>query len=162
MAVKPFGRRRYTYEEASDIASGMGAGELSREAKRESRLPASSIERAQKARVEKTLDKLMTFDGRTMSRRDWLDHMLTHGKLKVFREQRYDAEEKLKKDLERMARSVPFGNPNHPETKRFNELKTQLKEGLYKERVGIQLPNGTFYELNKTEIEYFEGRGGKR
>jgi hypothetical protein len=159
MSVRPFGRQRYTYE---DIASDMDAGEARREPKRESQLPTSSIKRAQKARVEKTLDKLMTFDGRTMSRREWLDQMLIHGKLKVFREQQYAAEEKLKKDLERIARNIPFGNPNHPDTKRYNELKAKLKAGLYKERIGIQLPSGTFYELNKTEIEYFEDRGGKR
>lgn len=156
-SIKPFGRQHFTYEEVDDLVE-----EPRMEPKRELRLPTTGIERAQKARTEKTLGKLINFEGRTMSRRDWLDHMLVHGKLKVFRERQYAAEEKLERDLERMSGNVPFGNPNHPDTKRYNELKANLKAGLHKERVGIQLPNGKFYELNKTEIEYFEGKGGKR
>ena len=122
-----------------------------------------SIDRARKAKAEQSLDKMFNINGRVMSRRDFL-HMLGEqgGELHSYKTRQYDAEEKLKDKLWRMGANVPIGNPNHPETKNYYALKDQLKEGIYQEKVGVKLPSGTFYELNKTEQEYFKNTVPRR
>jgi hypothetical protein len=114
------------------------------------------ISRAQATREAKILDSRVNYEGLgTMTRRQFIDYAHRQGaKIVVHRVRQYDKEEKLDKKLEQMARHVAFGNPNLPETKEYYALRTQLKEGIFKEEIRLELPSGTSYELTKTELDY--------
>ena len=119
----------------------------------------SPIEHAQKARIEKSLDKPVRLDsGEVISKRLWIDRMRRQGGvLKTFKEHRYDAEEKVAREIERLGRDVPFGNPNHPETRDFEARKAKLKASLDKERQMVETPDGILHELkSQAEIDYWQ------
>ena len=50
---------------------------------------------------------------------------------------------------------IPIGNPNHPETIAFEKKKKEIMDGMFEMQPHAQLPDGTMYELNKTEMDYF-------
>lgn len=118
------------------------------------------ITAAQRARIEKSLDKMIrTPDGRILKTREWLDELRAKGGVvKTFSERQYNKEDAVRSQIERLYRNVPFGNPNHPDTKRFYEEKARLEASLTKERTGVMLDD-RFFELNKTEMDYFMGVG---
>ena len=120
------------------------------------------IEHARKARAAQSLEKLIRLDsGAVVTKREFLDRLRAQGgTLVTDRQRQYAAEEKLSHEVARMANRVPIGNPNHPETREYYALRDKLKAGIYKDRLLIRLPTGTFYEVSKTEAEYFEQRHG--
>lgn len=115
------------------------------------------ISDAQKAKATKHLDGLVSVGGRTITRRQFMEDLHRHGaKLTLNRERDYKAEEKLTEKIWRLGQRVPLGNPNHPETREWLELKNALKSGVYKEKLMIKTPDGTYYDVSKTEANYFE------
>lgn len=116
-----------------------------------------NITKAQAAREAKILDTIVDFGSMgLMTRRRFIDlARQSRAKIVVSHERQYDKEEKLDRDLDRMAQHVAFGNPNLPETKRYNELRAQLEAGIFKERTMLEFPNGLSYEITKTEADYF-------
>jgi hypothetical protein len=120
----------------------------------------SPIEHAQKARISQSLDKPVRLDsGEVISKRLWIERMRRQGGvLKTFREHRYEAEDKVNREIERLGRNVPFGNPNHPETRAYEAQKAKLKASLDKERQMVETPDGILHELkSQAEIDYFNG-----
>jgi len=119
----------------------------------------ASIKAAQIAREAKILDTRVNYEGLgIMTRREFVDAGRRAGaKIRVDRERQYDKEEKLDSDLRRQAQYVAFGNPNLPETQRYNELRAKLKAGIYKERIMLEFPSGQSWELTKTELDYLQG-----
>jgi len=115
------------------------------------------ITKAQAAREAKYLDTVVNFASMgLMTRRQFIHRAhADHAKIVVHRERQYDKEEKLDRDLHRMAQHVPFGNPSLPETKRYYELGAQLKAGIFKEETLMEFPNGLLFKISKTEIDYF-------
>jgi hypothetical protein len=123
-----------------------------------------SIEDARRARASQALDKKVRLDsGEVITRRAFMDRLRTQGgKVIVRREENHAATEKLRRDIERRARSYPMGNPNHPETLEYHALRAKLDAGIFKEKTYVMLPSGTHYEISKAELDYFEGRTGSR
>lgn len=119
------------------------------------------ITKAQAAREAKILDTVVDFGSMgLMTRRRFIDTARSNrAKIVIHRERQYDKEEKLDRDLDRMAQHVPLGNPNHPETREYYELRAKLKAGIFKERTMLELPNGLSYEITKTEADYFHRSG---
>ena len=119
------------------------------------------VSKAQRARLEKSLDKPVRLSsGQVVKTRDWLDDLRAKGAtLKSYTEHQYGREDKVKSEIARMGRNVPWGNPSHPETVSFNAEKARLLASLDKTRTGVELPepDRRFFELNKTELEYFQG-----
>ena len=124
-----------------------------------------SIEDARKARASQALDKqIRTSTGQVMTKRAWLDGLRAKGgKLRTHRERNYAAEEKLREKLDRQGRgwSIPTGNPNHPLTKEYNAERAKLKDGIYKEELVIETPDGVFVTVAKFEADYFLKGGGQ-
>lgn len=116
------------------------------------------ITKAQRARIEQMLDKPVRLsNGQVVSRRVWIDGLRAQGGVvKVIHERKYDQVDKVKDKIERMGRNVPWGNPNHPDTIRFNDEKARLLASLDGERTIVSLPDGRFHELNKSKLEYFQ------
>jgi hypothetical protein len=73
---------------------------------------------AQRARLEQMLDKPVRLSsGAVVSRRQWLQDLRAQGAVvKTFTERQYKLEDKVSREIERLGRNVPFGNPNHPDT----------------------------------------------
>jgi hypothetical protein len=124
-----------------------------------------SIENARKARASQALDKqIRTSTGQVMTKRAWLDGLRAKGgKLRTHRERNYAAEEKLREKLDRQGRgwSIPTGNPNHPLTKEYNAERAGLKDGIYKEELVIETPDGVFVTVAKFEADFFLKGGGQ-
>ncbi len=117
-----------------------------------------TIDLARKARASQSLDKPIRLDsGEVVSKRAWIDRLRRQGgKLTVHTEHRYDAEDKVDREIERLGRNVPFGNPNHPETRAYEAAKTKLKASLDKSRTMVETPDGILHELkSQAEIDYF-------
>ena len=117
-----------------------------------------SIEDARRARASQSLDKSIRLDsGEVITKRRWIDRMRAQGGvLRTFKEHAYDQEEKVARDIERLGRNVPFGNPNHPETRAYEAAKAKLKASLNRERQMVETPDGTLHELKtQAEIDYF-------
>ena len=117
-----------------------------------------SIEDARRARASQSLDKSIRLDsGEVITKRRWIDRMRAQGGvLRTFKEHAYDREEKVARDIERLGRNVPFGNPNHPETRAYEAAKAKLKASLDRERQMVETSDGTLHELKtQAEIDYF-------
>jgi hypothetical protein len=116
---------------------------------------------AQRARLEQMLDKPVRLSsGVVVPRRQWLQDLRAQGAVvKTFTERQYKLEDKVSREIERLGRNVPFGNPNHPDTIHYEREKARLKASLHKVRTGVETPepDRRFFELNKTELEFFEG-----
>lgn len=121
-----------------------------------------SIEKARNAKIEKMLDKLIRFQGQVTTRRGMLESLARQGAEAIIYKQRkyfeHEAKDKIHEHRRRMesgGRWIPTGNPNHPETIAFEKKKQEIMDGMFEMQPHAQLPDGTMYELNKSEMDYF-------
>ncbi len=123
------------------------------------RAPNRDMTAAQRARKEQTLNKPVRLpNGEIVRTREFLDRLRAEGGiLKIFRERQYGKIDEVAREIALIGRNVPFGNPDHPDTKSYYKKKLHLEASLIKELTGVQLPDGAFFELNKTELDYFSG-----
>jgi hypothetical protein len=122
-----------------------------------------SITLAQQAKTEKYLDGRINVDGRILSRRDFLLWLIQQGgKLSIRRWKRWDAVDKVNAEIERAGRNVPWGNPDHPDTKAYYRLKEKLENSINKEELVVRIPDDRFWSMTKTDAEFFIERGGEK
>lgn len=79
------------------------------------------------------------------------------GKVYVYEKKSESKTKQLEQEYQRLGANAPIGNQNHPETKRFNELRKLKQEGKLEVRepqYRIERPDGHIMILNKTEYEY--------
>lgn len=122
------------------------------------------IEKAQIARAEKSLDKPIKYEGKNYkSKKEWLNSLKDKG---------YTATEKevakpikniaqVKEKLERLKKTAPTENPNHPETIRLRELEQSIKVGRKEVEFRLVSPDETFVTVGKAEYDYFKLQGEK-
>lgn len=109
----------------------------------------------QEHKAESTLNKVFRYPEGIMSRREWLNLMRVRGCTVEEKTRRnYAAEEKLQQWLYDN-RGDNSGNINWPPTKRYHEKKSELAAGIFKVEYRLNLPDGCFQDITKTEFEYF-------
>lgn len=102
----------------------------------------TNIEKAQKARAEKSLDKFIRHNGATMTRREWVEVMFNSGKMEV----RISTRNRVKYNRNVFNRMMSYAEQAEYE-KKCNEIIScytlQVKEG------------SSFWEVSKAEFDYF-------
>lgn len=117
------------------------------------------IKNAQQAKAEKYLNSFVRHNNKIMSVKEWLQELTHDGFFPCIETVRdYAKEEKERERLRKVYSSwdFPFGNPNHPMVKKYNEDKEELDKGIFK-TVYI-MRNETFsYVITKTAYDYLMG-----
>ncbi len=110
------------------------------------------------AKAAATLNKIFRYPEGIMSRKEWLNlHRIKGATVKEVRRRDYKAEEKIAEDLAWQRANVPLGNPNYPSTAAYLKQKAEFEKGIYKTEYRLNIPGqSTFFDLNKTEFEYFQ------
>ena len=101
-------------------------------------------------------------DGTIISRREWIEKKAScGGKIGTSKTRLRNKEEELERQIEIMKRDVP-ANENHPTYKRYMEMVSELKKGIFKEELHIEMPDGKMNTVSKTEADYFNFLQGLR
>ena len=103
------------------------------------------IQRAQQARTEKLVAKAKPSIDADMGK-GW--------KPEVKQLNDNATRNKLQQEYETLLNVAPFGNKNHPQTIRMNELKAQLGGDIKKTVYRLVSPDGQIKDLSKTEYDY--------
>jgi len=115
-----------------------------------------SIEKARNAKIEKMLDKPIRFQGQVTTRRGMLEALARQGAEPIIhKEQKYyedDARDKLSEYVSFMQRG---GLNNMMSAEDYAKKKKEIMDGMIEMQPCAQLPDGTCYQLNKSEMDYF-------
>lgn len=124
--------------------------------------PAERFAKVQKAKADKYLDeeRWSETEQRKITRRQRIDERLAQGGKIDVKQIRDEARvRQIERELERMNKGwVPTGNPNHPETIKYNALKQELKNGPKEPSYRMVMPDGDEYIINKTEYDYAKSK----
>lgn len=103
-----------------------------------------------------TLNKEFIFPEGKMTRLAWLKQRKFEGCTIESRQVRqWKREEKEKESLDFLFRTMPFGNPNHPDCKEYNERKEILKKGFFTTEYSVVYPDRCSVVITKTEFDLF-------
>jgi hypothetical protein len=110
----------------------------------------------QEGRKNAYLDKKFSYEEGIMSRREYLQlHKEKNCKVEEKLVRNYSKEQKESDYLEKLARRVPLGNPNYPETRKYLDRLEKLKKGFFEAEYRLYTSERTFLIISKTEYLYY-------
>lgn len=119
----------------------------------------ADITKAQDGKKNKILDAVRMYGERgVMTRRAFIDLAVAENldvKVEMIRD--VAAMEKLDERIKFLAKTVPWGNERHPETIRWQAMKQELKDGVYKPEYQVWEANQSYTIITKTEYDYALG-----
>lgn len=113
------------------------------------------LDRARLAKADKYLDSQILFNGKQTSVRNMIEQRIAAGG-KLEEETVPDAAKKKQlEEVMRRYKNRPFGNENHPDTKKYNAAKSELAAGPKKTEYRLYDADGErFVRLKKTGADY--------
>ena len=115
------------------------------------------IEKALSAKAEKTLNKIENFNGQTMTRKEFIQKAKEEGyEIIAIDVKDETATRKIEAEQEKLSKKIIPGvsNPNLPDSKKYFENKKKLEEGIFKKEYRVNMSDGTFQTITKTEYDY--------
>ncbi len=125
--------------------------------------PVSSVSKMQNAKAESYLSSKTSSEYGETSIKELIDNRIRDGwTLTTSWKEDKAAGKKLDDEFASLRRNAPWGNKNHPDTKRLNELEKLTKGDTYRdgnffikeETYYLDSPSGKSMLLNKTTYEY--------
>lgn len=95
-------------------------------------------------KIDALLAKSITFEGRLLTKRAWIEELVRRG-----------AALKLDRYSKHVFSRTKYNRMDHAEQRAYDE---KMKEKM---PFAAELPDGTFYEITKTEADYFKSLGGQ-